>query len=191
MKQVFLLLLISTLLLSVSVRADDEEGEDDLETLLEASYNETGFGDACANTTGMCTPDMFCAASGTCHLRTCENFYLYAPDVWTGRHQGGAGAQTMMNPDDEGTTEGGELECYINEFPDTVEPPCHDDEGGSLFPVSVHYSCHEDFTSTQSVGLQCSEWDDFERGNHGSGSRRRRFARANRVCTAKPNPEHR
>ena len=192
MKQGFLVLLLSTLLLlSVCVRAEEDEGADDLETLLGASYNETGFGEDCAAMTEMCTPDMFCAANGVCHLRTCENFYQYAPEVWTGRLP--SGAQTMMDQqDDEGMAEGGELECYMNEFPDTVDPPCHDDEGGPLFPVAVHYSCHENFSSTQSVGLQCSEWDDVEMGHHGSGgNRQRRFATANRVCTAKPNAEQR
>jgi hypothetical protein len=292
MKQAFLLLLlILTLLLSVSVRADDnddnDQGDDDddddddhLEIHVEDSYNEVGFGNACGTTaTGLCTPDMFCAADGVCHLRTCENFYRYAPDAWTGRHQDqGApsttslddgddddnddndplGDQSMMHQDDmedihdtnednteddndeeddsnddneddtednneadntkddndleddtdddneddteddnddddddEDTTQRGELECYINEFPDTVEPPCRDPEGKPVFPVAVHYSCHEDSTLPQTDGIQCPEWDDIARNVNGSGGTRRQFATANRVCTAKPNPEQR
>ena len=254
MKQALLPFLILTLLLSVSVWAD----EDDVETQSEDAYNEIGFGSACSTMTEMCSPDMFCAADGVCHLRTCENFYLYAPEVWTGRHHVDAQTTTTTKTtnqdedndednndeddkdtednnevddtedhtedhndtednneeddiednnnkeidnnneennkvddnEDEETIERGELECYINEFPNTVEPPCRDHEGRPLFPIAVHYSCHVDSTSTHSGGIQCPEWDDVESDQNGSGATRQ-FATANRVCTAKPNSEQR
>jgi hypothetical protein len=185
MKQVSRLLQMSALLLSVSVRAEEEVYED-------LPYYDRGFGYACAGV--KCDPGMFCAADGFCHRINCESFYLYAPYVYTGRVPR-RGSQNTTNQNNDGeedeTTEVGKLECYIDEFPDTVEPPCQD-ERGLLFPVAVHYSCREDNTfSITSSDIQCDEWDYFGWGEDGSGDTRRRFATANRVCTAKPNPEQR
>lgn len=184
MKHVRFMLLISTILLSVSVRAEEVVYED-------LPYYDRGFGYACADV--KCDSGMFCAADGVCHEINCEHFYEYAPSVYTGRVPRRA-SQNTLNQDNDGkeTTEVGELECYINEFPDTVDPPCADDERGLLFPVAVHYSCRQYYSGPPtSSDFQCDEWDDFLGGEDGSGDMRRRFATANRVCTAKPNPEQR
>ena len=186
MRQVPFLLLVTTILLSVSVsvRAEEEVYED-------LPYYDRGFGYACANV--KCDPGMFCAADGVCHEINCENFYEYAPSVYTGRVPR-RGSQNTPNQDNDGeeTTEVGELECYINEFPDAVDPPCAYNERGLLFPVAVHYSCRDYYSSHKSYSdFQCDAWDDFFGSEDGSGDMKRRFATANRVCTAKPNPEQR
>lgn len=176
MKQALFILVLRTIstvwLMSIGSVVD---GVDTLEILRENNYNDYGFGDACADMQMQCSPDMFCA-HGACHLRNCENFYLHAPELWTGR------------PVEEG--EEVELECYINEFPETVIPPCQDDMGRPSFPVAVHYACSEYDMSYEIIkDLVCPEYDFFSPEAEGANETRRAIATLNRVCTSKPTPE--
>ncbi len=178
MKQASLVIqFISTVLLTSTTSVWADEGAED-DVLGENSYNGIGFGDSCF--VGKCSVDEFCAHDGVCHVRTCENFYLYAPELWTGRRRG----------EDNDEDDKGELECYMNEYPDTVEPPCYDSSGRPSFPIAVHYACSKDPIGYSIIkGIVCPEHDFFENEWEGSNETRRAIATANRVCTAKPIPE--
>ena len=151
------LLLLQLLRLSVPVSAEDDS----------VAY-QLGYGDECFE--GKCPVEMFCGVDSNCHERTCENMYLYAPDSVTGRD----------GQDDPSDT--ADMECYIDEFPDDLQPPCKD--FGGLFPVAVHFSCFE-FYGIHSFSRACHERDDI--GVEDSSTfTRGRYATMNRVCIAKP-----
>ena len=168
MKVVLLTQSLLLLLISLPWRT---MGEDNVES-LDLGYD-------CRNGTTCLDPD-FCAEDGVCYPRTCENIYRYATETFRGER-----------PTTNSTKQEEELECYLNEFPPNgvVDPPCpQDDDGGGLFPIAVYYSCLDTiYSSVSDSPIRCKDWYETVH----LSSPHPGFVRSNRVCTAKPNPDHR